>query len=326
MFENKPDAARSLNEYLRNNPFWSDLAGAITEVSKRLIDTPRWKLSRVRSTQWVRVGDTFNTAYGEGKVILISRKPPTRNSLGEMLYEDDIEISINGETAVKLPIRTLADRSILIDNSRMLGFEFFSDYLNDIEYEKVARFVSRYWPESGVPEFTRFMGFIKGMYMEMHQLWTESDGDPDQNPTVDYYKSLERLSTYDVPMWRKAGFSLSQVNQGLENGTVYPTSHVEIEVDVIESPEPDFVGLTSLFYYIAPIHLVLERFTSTVNADTPPTYANRSAHYDRTDTGLYAWKPNAELNVGYQIGGTVLDFYSGAVLHLDDTFANLMPL
>jgi hypothetical protein len=323
MFENKPDAVRSLNEYLRLNPFWAKLADSITAVTRRLIDTPRWKLSRIRSTNWIRVGDTFETPYGEGKVLLISKKPPRAGADGVMLYEDDIEVSINGETAVKLPVRTLADRSILIDNSRMLGFDFYSDYLDDYEYEKVARFVSRYWAESGIPDFTRFIGFVKGMRLDMHQLWTQSNDDPDNNPTVDYYQSLERLGQQDVPTWLKNGFNLTQINNTIENGTVYPTSHVELEVDIIETPNPDFVGLASLFYYIAPLHLVLERFVSSVVTNTIPTYSHMSAHYDRTDNSLYSWKPDAEITAGYGVGGVVLDTYTAGMLHLNASFITL---
>ena len=297
MFSKKPSFTNNLASSLRENSVWTTLAEKVTEVLNEMIDEPRWALSRVRESDVVQRSDWLTSPLGKGRVTLARR---VRSNIDEANktydFEDFVEIQLENGEFVTLPVRVLQDRETMINQSANLGFDYFSNTLQDDDYARIVTYISKFWKLNGGDHFIRFMGFIKRSRLDIETLWTKSlghPGDPIDNAIpaneLDYYPILQRTSEYLPKVWNSPLFSAQGVDQALPN-YYYPTSHVEVEYDIFESPNLDKLDVLSLFYLMAPIHLVLERFAATVYvkvdykaATTPLLYTiqQRSLHITR---------------------------------------------
>lgn len=65
-------------------------------------------------------------------------------------------------------------------------------------------------------------------------------------------------------MWDRLDFNPLLTTDQTLAGSFYPTSHVELSWDTLEHPSVDKLDTLSLFYLLAPIHLVLQRFSETI--------------------------------------------------------------
>ena len=153
-----------------------------------------------------------------------------------------------------------------------MGFDYFSSTIQDDDYARIVSYIGKFWKFSGGDHFVSFMGFLKRTRFQMEQLWTQEIGHPgDPSATsepandLDYYPDLVRTSAYLPKIWENLTFDLNGVDQGLP-GYYYPTSHVELEYNMLSRPNIDKLDIMSLFYLFAPIHLVLERFSATIYA------------------------------------------------------------
>lgn len=327
MHEKKPSVLDNMNDLLKQNPYWESFAEAVTRVTRRIVDEPRWKLERLRHHTVLHRNDFFDTPRGQGKVSII-RKNVVDLETGAQTTDflDNVEIDLGNDTAITIPIRTMPERTVMKHNNAMLGFDFFSDKLSDADEQRIMRYISKYWPHSGDQNFVKFISFIKNVRFEIFQLNTPDYGDPDTNQKVDQYLYLERFVpfletwTYDRP-----GFDWSKATPPEGFGGVYPTSHVELEHDAIVNPNPDYDGTTELFYFLAPIHLVLERYVSAVYAPQFDMYQATIGSFDQINNSRYEWSPDAFIEASSNIVAS-FDVRQCAVLCLNSLFQNEFPL
>lgn len=243
-----------LNTRLRSNPVWMQLFTAVSRVIEQRVAQPRSQLGTIRSPYVFNRGDwvTVPSPDGEGPRAII-------NSIrqgGGVNGSDRVYAQLAGSSAgIEFDIGSnLKEKSVQVAGCRLHGFNYFADTLDQKDYARIHEWVEQYWPESGTPQFARFIGFIKGMNLNVHQLW--SDEVPRDQ---DYYPYLER-SPRGKPIY--------------EGGLSYPTSHVDLSYDAILDTNIDMVDLFYLFYYLAPIHLVLERIVADVTI--PPINVYKS--------------------------------------------------
>lgn len=277
--ENSRDFLRLLNQRLRENPVWRSLFEAVGTVMDDYINERTTQLSRIRDPQHIHRGDYLTTPQGRGKVSYIKR---ALDNEGQIL--DEVSVEIPGVGSVVVPFRSVHERGVLINGARSLGFDYFSDRIADEDYARIYKYVAEYWQDSGTEDFVHFMGFIKNMRLEIDQLWTRDKGDSanSDDPEISKYSFLEIFDPSTMlPAWSglltPEGIDTTAVPQGMD----YPTSHVAISYDIAVSQSLDLFDLVNLFYYLAPIHLVLERINAAVNV-TIPVYRGWAAqmhHY-----------------------------------------------
>jgi preprotein translocase subunit YajC len=304
--KNKPDYIRYLNENLRENEYYVALFEVIAEKIDKHVGEPLSQLVRSRSSTHIKRGDYINTNNGYGKVAHVERVMEN----GEP--KDDITVQLDDNTIITQRRRALQSRKTLIDGSVLQGFDYYSEKLTDEDYARVFDYVSTYWPKSGTPEFVHFIGFVKNLRLQMRQLWTVDLGDnaTSSNPAFNYHKILEQLQDEFTPVW--------------EGGSHYPTSHVEIEYDVIFSPNADLSDLIRMFYLLAPIHLVLERIIGAATAEIE-VGAGVIGHIDPNIGMNYTWTPNIFLEASLSAPTVGLDSNIAGVLLLDNSLEELDP-
>jgi len=247
--KNHIEFLKHLNDNLSNNPFYVKLFNTIGDLIDEQIGEPLSQLARARSTKHIKRGDYIKVDGVFGKVAHLRH---IHDDVGTPL--DEITIQLNNGQTLSTVRRALQDRKTLIDQSRVMGLDYYSDYLKDEDLARVADYISAYWPKNGQPEFIKFIGFVKSLSLDMEQLWTRDKGDnaTSDDPVISAYDVLEPKDSSTNPVWL--------------GGTWYPTSHVEITYDALISSNIDD-DLILLFYTLAPIHLVLERISGSLNVD-----------------------------------------------------------
>lgn len=265
MFSKTPSWTNQIATSLRENPVWESLFQTVSQVVTEVIDEPRWALSRIRGAEVVQRGDWLDTPIGKGKVTLVRR---TRDNINDATYtydfQDWVEVQVDGKDYVTLPVQVLHDRNTMINQASNMGFDYFSSTLQDDDYARIVTYVSKFWRFSGGDHFIDFMGFIKRTRFNMEQLWTQDLGHPGSPSSgsepaneLDYYSDLVRNSAYLPRVWDNMVFTLTNNYDPGNLGYYYPTSHVELEYDALSRPNIDKLDVMSLFYLLAPIHLVL---------------------------------------------------------------------
>lgn len=274
MQEKKPDSLKRLNVALAQNPVWRTLAQKTSEVINEMISDKRWALSRLREPELVSRNDWMDTPIGRGKVTMVRRRRSNINiDANTYDFEDTVEIEVPGQGFVQLPVRILHDRDSLIQSSRFSGFDYFSDFLQDDDYSRIHAFVGKYWNSSSGENFVDFLGYLSRIRFEIEELWEYEKGDPGQPSdqreplsAIDEYDLLEPFNGGMQAIWDDPAFNpLSGIDTG-SAGSVYPTSHIALAYDILDHPVIDRFSIASLFYYLAPIHLVLARFVGTIYA------------------------------------------------------------
>lgn len=242
-----------VNTRFKSNDVLMQLITAGSRVIEDRLVHPRSQLSTIRSPYRYHRGDwiTLPNDFGEGQRAIV-------NSIrqGGGVNGSDLVFAqpIGQSTGVEFSIGSnLKEKEVQIAGCRFHGFNYFSEMLTREDYARVHAWIEHYWPESGNQNFARFIGFIKNMTLNVHQLWSD-----EVSPELDYYPYLERTPR-GVPVY--------------EGGISYPTSHVELAYDPVVDPHVDLIDLFYLFYYLAPIHLVLERIVAEVYTVIPITYA-----------------------------------------------------
>lgn len=282
--KNPTDISKLLNESIRSNPIWKNLFDKIKIVMDDLIEERANQLSRIRQPFHIQRGDYVDTTEGRGLINQVYRNPDSADAI------DKLYIEINNKI-VELPMRALHDRQVLVDGAALSGFSYFSDSLSDDDYGRVYQYINSYWSDSGDPNFIKFIGFIKNMKLDIFQLWTFDLGDNangDMGEELDQYKELERFNDETMlPVW-------DSFNNN--SGKYYPSSHVEIEYDYFISPDADLNDLINIFYYMAPIHLVLHRIVAAANAKTLFTYSHTVAQKHMYEASIYKWSANPVIN------------------------------
>lgn len=315
-----PDFLRILNTNLSENPTWRTLMEKVTTVVNDLVTSQTTELARIRDVQHVHRGDYYTTDLGRGRVVHVDRKyDPTNVML------DEVSVNVDGLGNVVIPIRTVHQRDILINSARFMGFDYFSDSLTDEDYARIARYVGEYWDDSAGDKFVKFMGFIKNTRFEIDQLWTRDAGDYATSDDVELrkYPFLEPNYGFYHPVYG-SNTAPNLTAQSGNNNTDYPTAHVQLNYDLsfTDGPmsEKDMEDVICLFYFLAPIHLVLERVNAAANVEFY-AYSNKGRnpqihHYGQ---GPYKWEATIEkkLTFGYT---QQVHAYQQSYLHLNATF------
>lgn len=241
-----------LNENLSYNPMYSKLFEVVGKELDRQIGEPLSQLARIRSSTHIKRGDYLSVDDDTvGKVAHLRREIIDDKPM------DVITIGLTNGVSVTQTRRALHDRSVLVDSARLQGFDYYSDFLSDQDFARIVDYVSAYWStgSSESPEFIKFIGFIKNMSLELTQLWTIDKGDnaTSDDPIISRYDFLEPYDDTMLPVYKPTGKH-------------YPTSHVALTYDASISQTID-QDIIHLFYYLAPIHLVLERITGNIEAE-----------------------------------------------------------
>ncbi len=272
------DYKRLLAGYFRANPVWRDLADATNDALGAQVHRYRRSLQTIRDSQQYRVGDILPEAYYDpadptdypvdesGNPVPLT--PQTRltdvkikaieqfaSNHGEAGTTDyltvEFKIADGRVLEWKMPVDVGVhqEKSVLISNAAMLGFDFMAKGLSGDDYRRLYDFVSQYWPEGGQDNFVRFMAFVKDIKLSLEPLWSRDDD-------TDTFPFLEPKRAEFVPAWR--------------GGDYYQTSHVELRYyprDIENINDLSMDELKDLFYYMAPIHLVLERIVGVIEQD-----------------------------------------------------------
>jgi hypothetical protein len=264
---------------LKAVPAWSDFANAVEEVLDHNVDTPRRDLSQIRDSSSYRKDEIISGYYTGGNVTDINTGANIPIAVGTYLPSAQIVEIVCDENSDGLPVndtmtvqfalagdRTVQwtfniaapqERSLLVQGANMLGFDFFNTDFTDKDYQRLYEFIAKYWPVSGTQSFVDFIGFINNIKIQCDALWTFTD------PTTPYYPVLEPLPPKSVKV--------------TDGGNWWLTSHVELTYNALQTAildgettidETTLQSLYNLFYYFAPINLVLERIVAAVSLET----------------------------------------------------------
>ena len=279
-------------------PAWHDLAMSVTKVLEKEIETPRRKLARMRDGLAYRKLETLKHIDYSGVGSLYDQNNNlTTLPIGQHISKAKIlKLTLNGESNKieqdyaliefelengllyrwNMPISAPQEKSLVVQNAVMLGFDFFNTELNTEDYHRIQEFIAQYWPQGGTENFIRFISFIKNIKLEMQSLYTYDEDDDN-----DDYRYLETRETIRNPDYQ--GFSKDW----------YLTSHVSLSYDPFKdidettinslTVQSDFYRtIERIFYYFAPIHLVLERIIAAINlhSDFFTAQAGSSTQYE----------------------------------------------
>jgi hypothetical protein len=279
------DYLRILAQRYQTVPAWKDLALACNEILGEEVDARRRRLERIRDSVKYRKGDTLTNFEYRPQVnkpaILEQTRQPVDIPIGYVVksgniknvirnivyYENsdgtdylDLSFEYKGDVCRWLkPVNITQERDALLKNSYIMGFDFFNTKLNDEDLQRVYEYIQAYWPESGSDDnFMKFIGFIKNIKFGLVALWTEDNAEyPSDDPNTEY--------PYLEPFNKETMVSVK------DGGSNWETSHVQIEYDLAQFKKFYTVNLDDLeqlFYYFAPIILVLERITGTLEVET----------------------------------------------------------
>lgn len=284
------DYLKILSRRLQQVPAWKDLAQSCNEIFGKEVDERRRKLEKIRDSVKYRRGDTLvNIEYHETinrPAIYIETREDANipekyiiknarviNVIKNIAYyqhsdnKDYLELEFTYKDRVTRwlkPIDIPQERDALLKNAYIMGFDFFNNKLSDEDLQRLYEFLQLYWDESGSDDnFMKFIGFIKNARFDLIPLWSYEDDE------IKTYEDLANNPDKDVyPVLSDKPRDALTVNEG---GKWYLTSHVEIRYDL--SQFGDFYTLNlddleTLFYYFAPIILVLERIVGSLEIET----------------------------------------------------------
>ncbi len=238
-----------LNSYLQQTDTWRNLFVATQAVIDDTVGAQLHALSRLREAHLYHRGDIINDDnHNRVRVERVREYVDTDGMLAAELFFKD------GDTTLSVHRRALHDRQLLINTAKNQGFDYLSDYFSDEDYARLVEYIEAYWPQGGQPAFVRFLGFVRNLDLSLENLWTLDKGDnaTSDDPEISKYDMLEPYDAGMTPVY--AG------------GQWYQTSHVSLNYDATQALNFNSRELVHLFYFLAPIHLVLERMTGTFSA------------------------------------------------------------
>jgi energy-converting hydrogenase Eha subunit F len=267
---------KRLNTKFQTSPAWRDLFEAVSNVIRHRVTGPRTQLQNVRDPRIYHRGDYVEDDTGER--VIINGVVQGANGGPDIIHCQTVGTTAPRQFSVAT---NLKESAVLQANARLHGFSFFSDQLTAADYARLNDWIEHYWVEGGTENFVRFIGFIKNMLLDVEQLWADEvpgtqaaydasvipDGNgvlpvPAQESETDFYPRLDPYNG-EAALWN--------------SGVAYPTSHVQISYDLVLHQENgivmDPVEIFHLFYYLAPIHLVLQRIVADIVG--PPIIIHR---------------------------------------------------
>lgn len=306
----KPDFIKLLNYNLSYNPVFENLYKSTSKILDEQIGEPIAQLARIRSAKHIKRGDYLdvdnNGTTQRGKVadVQIISNGST--------YTAKVTLGLGNGTAIVVEKEVLHDRKTLINQASLAGVDYYSDYITDVEYARLVDYTGSYWKHqnSGERDFIDFIGFIKGMRLSLIQLWTVDQGDyaSSVEPGFDFYEYLRPEVEVTDPV---------RLEEGASRGTEYLTSHVDMEYDVLASPNVLFNDLINLFYYFAPIELVLNRIVGSISTEVE-THGTVIPQIDGMFQGSYTWTPKTNISLFYTPPISQVDAALHSYLFLDN--------
>ena len=142
-------------------------------------------------------------------------------------------------------------KEINIRSAKFLGLDYNSDLFTETEYQTLVKFLNIFNRQyKGTKSFVAFLGWIKQAKFQIYQLWAKGQGKD--------YGEFSRLTPY---------IKKNSKIDGTGTKEYYPTSHVELDYDA-EKFDISIQDIYSLFYAIAPAHLVLANVAGILTSDT----------------------------------------------------------
>lgn len=140
---------------------------------------------------------------------------------------------------------TKLDRKLLFKYAYLLGSNFIPNELTTDQLERFVNLVTSYYKHKGTKYFIDFLSFIMDKKFQIKQLWSKD------------YINFDYLTPNNITVYN--------------GGEWYPTSHVELiySLDDFENTTINQAEVTSLFYSLAPVNLVLHFFNGSSVADMP---------------------------------------------------------
>lgn len=260
------DVVDDLNERLAASDFWLHAARVFEDVLNRQVGDPLQEALNANLSQRYMRGDIVDprtfpliapVTAGDGfsYAQLVERR--VREATVSVVFTVPLDtvglpdgcnaimyLEIDG-IMYSTPIDRYTSRPLLIQEARYHGLDYFSDTISTEDYARMVDTVGQYMRESGSSKaFGRYLGYIKDVRLLINALWTTED-------SSEFFEVLKPQDFSTTPVW--------------SGGDWYPTSHVELMYDVLRDANLD--DLTSLFYLLAPINLVLHRMVPTIFAD-----------------------------------------------------------
>ena len=249
-----------------------ELFTAVSKVITDRVTNSRSQLSSVRDPNIYHRGDWVDVPGLESpnnRAIVNSIRLGGGPNGSDMVYAQLAGESYGLEFAID---SNLKEKEVQIAGCKVHGFNYFSDTITQADYARIHEWVEHFWPESGTVNFARFMGFVKNMYIEVDSLWSDEVPADFDTSGKDYYPYLE-VDPRGTPNYL--------------GGSSFLTSHVQLRYDALENPNPDLLDIFLLFYYIAPIHLVLERIVAEVRTPPIPYYSGAALTLSFTESAVY---------------------------------------
>jgi hypothetical protein len=191
---------------------------------------------------WIDLADAFDEVFGDKIDNPIRMLADLRNVDN---YHPDRLLEHVGIDILNPSDRTNAagdvwhERVLRIQQANTIGFNYFdSNIFTDDVYDAFVKQAAQFFPEKGTGTFTSFLGFCLNAVLDMASLWSED----------------HKLFYTDSEVASLVGF-----NEVYEGGTYYPTPHIELTIDAESSSTVSIDKLVELFYFLAPINLVIER-------------------------------------------------------------------
>lgn len=232
---------RHLNVALAENPFFAELFHMLRDHVDDGIGERLAQLTKLRSALHVHRGDWLPH---NGISMQVAQTSFHFDDAG--VFTRITLIDAQGAPHV-VERRAIHDRTVLINSARQLGFDYYSDTINDMSYIQLIEHLAEFWPASGSHSFIDFIGYIKQVRLSMLLLWAD-ERDPN-----DEYLHLEPRNT--------------NMRDVAEGGSNYASSHYELVYDALSNAKVSLVDIVNLFYVFAPINFVLERVTGQIQLD-----------------------------------------------------------
>lgn len=270
------DFKKLLTTPLRRPQFMLDLAQACNQVIGKEVEERRRRLEHSRDSVKNRKGQTvswFDYLPEDDKPAydLVTGEPVENLKVGEAIPNAKVlraisNIGIRGEESATdylevefttkqgrkarwlMPMSAPQERSLLLSNAYMLGFDFYNTTLSDEDYQRLYEYLNMFWPENGMDDkFIQFIGFIKNLKLSLEPLWSQDNRTDDIRILEEINETRQKIT---------------------DKGDWYLTSHVAIHYNIREqnSIYPiDLDEIERLFYLFAPIMLVLERIVGEID-------------------------------------------------------------
>lgn len=333
------DYIRILADKMKNVPAWKEIAESARQILGAEVDDRRRKLQKIRDSVKYRRNDVLvNVDYepedGRPMVDEITGVPFLPNSTDPIQFRTAKVVNViknlsyffDKDTTDYLdlrvrykdrdyrwlkPFQSPQERDILLKNAYRLGFNFFNTKLSDEDLQRLVEFIQMYWNEAGADDnFVKFIGFIKNQRFELVPMWTEGPAEAADLTTVN-------TKPFEYPYLRAWDSSMKSITEGGKN---WVTSHVEMTYDLAQFTKFYTVNLDDLeqlFYYFAPIILVLDRVTGYLEVDTPligmDAVTVSAYHYS-------VWKPTLEFVIELVIlSGTVITLHHYSTMNTSKT-------